>query len=171
MGEIEKLKFDDYYSSLKQRLGRRGDHLYKGSSGKYVCPLHADVKPSMGVLQGKDGRDICNCFGCGEKGDLIKVHLLCEKRYFNRNIDRVTSLRELCLMFNKDYEKALSEEENLTTTKEECLDQVLLEESREQRMDLPEFKRKWKQGILENRSPVFLNSVLMERIREIKNVK
>ncbi len=38
-----------------------------------VCPLHGDSKPSLSVNLSHGG--FC-CFGCGEKGDLIRFHSL-----------------------------------------------------------------------------------------------
>lgn len=36
-----------------------------------VCPLHGDTNPSLSVNLHHGG---FHCFGCGEKGDLIKFH-------------------------------------------------------------------------------------------------
>lgn len=40
-----------------------------------VCPLHGDTDPSLSINLKNGG---FHCFGCGEKGDLIRFHsLLC----------------------------------------------------------------------------------------------
>lgn len=45
-----------------------------------VCPLHGDKDPSLSINLKHGG--FC-CFGCGEKGDLIRFHSLLQKLSFH----------------------------------------------------------------------------------------
>ena len=44
-----------------------------------VCPLHGDSDPSLSINLKHGG---FQCFGCGEKGDLIKFHSLLHRMTF-----------------------------------------------------------------------------------------
>lgn len=44
----------------------------KGSKG--VCPLHDDFRPSFGIVEGRDGRERFNCFGCQSMGNVVDLH-------------------------------------------------------------------------------------------------
>ena len=45
-----------------------------------VCPLHGDSAPSLSINLKHGG---FQCFGCGEKGDLIKFHSLLYRMTFS----------------------------------------------------------------------------------------
>ena len=49
-----------------------------------VCPLHGDKDPSLSINLKHGG---FQCFGCGEKGDLIKFHSLLYRMTFADALD------------------------------------------------------------------------------------
>lgn len=49
-----------------------------------LCPLHGDGDPSLSINLKTGG---FHCFGCGEKGDLIKFHSLLYRMTFADALD------------------------------------------------------------------------------------
>lgn len=49
-----------------------------------LCPLHGDKDPSLSINLKHGG---FNCFGCGEKGDLIAFHAKLNRLSFTDAID------------------------------------------------------------------------------------
>ena len=49
-----------------------------------VCPLHGDSDPSLSINLKHGG---FQCFGCNEKGDLIKFHSLLHRMTFTDALD------------------------------------------------------------------------------------
>ena len=49
-----------------------------------VCPLHGDSDPSLSINLKHGG---FQCFGCGEKGDLIRFHSLLHRMTFADALD------------------------------------------------------------------------------------
>ena len=78
---------------------------YKVKSDKmFVCPLHDDHDPSLGLVKSEKG-DLVHCFGCGFWGDVVKFHIKLQKKYQKRDIDEETAVNELCKIFNLDSNK------------------------------------------------------------------
>lgn len=70
--------------------------------GLGLCPLHDDLKPSMGILKGKDGRERYNCFGCQSFGHVVDLHLRMEQLYKKRRLSRDVAAYELLAMYGID---------------------------------------------------------------------
>ena len=77
MGLNEKIDLRDY-------LEKRGIELHEAGSGKYKCccpfPDHEDTRPSFSVGEFSSGGYWFNCFGCGKKGDGVKLIAMLEER-------------------------------------------------------------------------------------------
>lgn len=71
-------------------------------SKKGVCPLHEDVGPSFGVLNGRDGRERYNCFGCQSFGHVVDLHKHIVRDYENRRLTAHEAAYELLDIFNID---------------------------------------------------------------------
>lgn len=74
------------------------------NKGMGLCPLHDDLKPSLGILTGKDGRERFNCMGCQQFGHIVDLHRKMEQRYQKRSIGMQTAAYELLHIYNIDRE-------------------------------------------------------------------
>jgi len=67
MREAMKLQNKELASKIKITNIAK-DYGLKVVKGKSVCPFHGDNDPSLGF---SDSKGVFNCFGCGEKGNII----------------------------------------------------------------------------------------------------
>lgn len=88
------MAFDNnFIDELKTRvnivdvIGREVSLKKAGSSYKGLCPFHSEKTPSFNV---NEERQFYHCFGCGEKGDVIRF----VERYYNLSF--VESVEKLC---------------------------------------------------------------------------
>jgi DNA primase len=102
----ELFPLEEYY---QKKIKPMGGKFYRRKSGKIVCPFHEDEAPSMGFLHNKDGSEIYHCFGCGAKGDVVKMHQQMELVYHDRRISRNEAIKELCTIFGKDFAEVQKE--------------------------------------------------------------
>ena len=69
------MAWDNFIDELKLQVnivdvvGREVDLKKAGANYKGLCPFHSEKTPSFMVNEEKQ---IFNCFGCGQKGDVIK---------------------------------------------------------------------------------------------------
>lgn len=131
-------------------------------SGKIICPFHADDKPSMGFIRNKDGSEIYHCFGCGAKGDVVKLHQGIEREYHNRTISREQAVRELCQLFNYPYEKLQKEKKKEEVQKVQKV-QTFYQQPTEA-MTLQRFEREFTKAKKEKRDIRYFNSLLIQKI-------
>lgn len=61
----KNFRVSDVAASYGVNLDKSGDEW------EATCPFHAEQTPSFTVFVGKDGAERFNCFGCGEKGDVL----------------------------------------------------------------------------------------------------
>lgn len=135
-------------------------------SQKIVCPFHADERPSMGFIQNKDGSEIFHCFGCGAKGDVVKMHQMIEKEYHNRSITREQSLRELSEMFGYPYEKLELDRKKEETKKIENVHSFYTKP--EKPMTVQKFEKEFSKAKKDRRDIRFFNSLLIQMIMSNK---
>ena len=81
---IDELKMN---INIVDVVGREVSLKKSGSSYKGLCPFHSEKTPSFIVNEEKQ---IYNCFGCGEKGDVIRF----VQRYYG--LDFLDSVDKLC---------------------------------------------------------------------------
>jgi len=88
---------NNFIDDLKSRIdivdviGRELPLKKAGSSYKCLCPFHSEKTPSFNVNQ---EHQYFHCFGCGEKGDVIRF----VERYFN--LDFMDAVQKLCEEYN-----------------------------------------------------------------------
>ena len=86
----------EYYKKVVQPINY---NRYKVKSDKmFVCPLHDDHDPSLGLIPSKSG-DMVHCFGCGFWGDIIKFHKTLQRRVYKKVISDEEARLELCKIF------------------------------------------------------------------------
>lgn len=97
---IEAVKISDYYNTKVVGLDSKFRPL-KGAKPTGLCPFHDDTDPSFSYWVEKD---IFRCFGCGEAGDVIKLHQHIEKKYRGRRLSREQSMKELAQEYGIELE-------------------------------------------------------------------
>lgn len=150
---------EEYYEkkikNLEWKFRRR-------KSGKIICPFHADDKPSLGFIRNKDGSEIYHCFGCGVKGDIVKLHQGIEREYHGRDISREQALKELCQIFDYPYEKLQKEKKQEEAVK---IQQVhTFYERPTEAMTLQRFEREFIKAKKDRRDIRYFNSLLIQKI-------
>lgn len=72
------------------------------------CPFHDDATASFGIFTAKSGRARYNCFGCGEKGDVIDFVRKITECGFNdalQQIGRVVADPSVALLGTRAFER------------------------------------------------------------------
>lgn len=80
---------------------------------KGVCPLHDDIGPSFGVLNGRDGRERYNCFGCQSFGHVVDLHKNIVFRFEKRKLTFKEAAYEILDLFSIDKTVVESSIQNL----------------------------------------------------------
>lgn len=67
--DIDRLRRDVSLSSTVEHYGYKLER--NGHEFETCCPFHAEDTPSFTIFVGQDGVERFQCFGCGEKGDVL----------------------------------------------------------------------------------------------------
>jgi hypothetical protein len=156
----------EYYKRVVMPINPRK---YRMKSEKMmVCPVHDDVNPSMGIIKGKDGKEIYHCFGCNSWGDVVGLHKRVSKRLFNRYMSEEDSLRDLCRIFGVDYSEVSAEgnEEDLFDA-DIRRDQAILKAT--EAFDISDFRERIRQGKSEKRGAAYFNTLVMIMVDSVKS--
>lgn len=154
----------EYYKKVVQPTNP--SHYKVKSEKMMVCPLHADVNPSMGIIHGSAGTELYHCFGCGRWGDVVDLNIKVQRRLFRRHLNEEESLKDLCRIFGVKYEslpKASKESEKSKSAQQE---QKLLEA--QSKFDFSDFKTRLIQGKIEKKGIPYFNTLMMVMISELK---
>lgn len=92
----------DYYDMyVAPKDERYAEHSLNGEN-LVVCPLHADVNPSMGLIRHKHikGVQVFHCFGCHASGNIIRFHQRIESQFSHRELSEKDACMELAKMFD-----------------------------------------------------------------------
>lgn len=154
----------EYYEKVVMPLNSK---FRKVKRGMYLCCLHDDTDPSLGILKSRKGREVFHCFGCNSWGNIIDLHKKVSLKYKGKNLSEEDCKRELCKIFDLDYGKLPSEDSSL--------EKVSLDRSIERskalkdaisRFTLADFRNSFIEGKLEKKSISYFNSLLIKLINE-----
>lgn len=163
MSDYSKLfPINEYYRRVVMPLNKK---FRKGSSDKYVCPLHNDNDPSLGVIKSKTG-EVCHCFGCGAWCDVIELHQRVMKRHKRRYMDRDEAKKDLCSIFGVSYKDLPDESEKEVSTDKRR--EELISENRN-KFDVSDYRYKFLDGKIQKRGVGYFNALMMSMIWELKN--
>lgn len=154
---------EEYYEKFIRPINPR--KYFIGSSGKMVCPCHADVNPSLGIIR-KPDYVLVHCFGCGFCGDIVKLHKRVMKRLFNKYMSEEDAIRDLCRLFNIDYNK-LPKEKKLSDYDKETQREIALIRA-EDNFSVSDFQNLILEGKRERRGIGYYNSLLVLMINQNK---
>ena len=67
--DIDRLRLENPLHDVAADFGVRLEK--DGKEWIACCPFHQEDTPSFTIFAGKDGAERFNCFGCGERGDVL----------------------------------------------------------------------------------------------------
>lgn len=149
-----------YYEKVVMPLDRK---FKVTKADKYICCLHDDKDPSMGLLKSKSKGEVFHCFGCNAWGNVIDLHRKVSFKYFGKNIDDEQAKRELCTIFGIDYTVLPKDEMGVSDSNSEIRKALAMRDALS-RFDIQDFQSKFIEGKLENRSIGYYNALLVKMI-------
>lgn len=139
---------------------------YISKSKMYVCPVHNDHDPSLGVIVSKNGEETCHCFGCNFWGNVVELHQRVRKRHFRKYISEEESLKELCELLGVNFEDL--PQEDLNDVKEKSIRQEMALDEAIEKFDIGDFQRLLFEGKVNKRSIGYFNAVVMTMVYSLK---
>lgn len=164
MGYIDYSKYfsiDDYYKKVVMPINSRFRYV---KNGKYICCLHGDTDPSMGVIYSKKKGEIFHCFGCNAWGNIVDLHMKVSRIYFKKNLDYEEARRDLCRIFNIDYARLPSEEDGSVKSKNKDVSKELAMREAMGNFDISDLKEGILVGKIEGKSIAYFNSLVIRMI-------
>jgi len=98
---------------VREELSQRGiEGKISGKNLMVCCPVHQEKRPSMGINV-KDKKGLCNCLGCGWKGNFFSLIAFLDnisfeeavKTFTKENIE-IEDIKELESFFLESLEKS-----------------------------------------------------------------
>lgn len=132
-----------------------------------VCPLHNDHDPSMGIIIDKKRGEIFHCFGCGKWGTVVELHIGVMKRLKNIVMSNEDALRDLCRVFDVDYD-SLPKEDSSVESNREIMQEIALAEAIE-RFDVSDYRNLFLEGKQKRKSIAYFNTLTMIMVSELKD--
>lgn len=154
---------EEYYLKVVRPINP--NKYFIGSGGKMVCPCHADVNPSLGIIR-KDDYTLVHCFGCGYCGDVVALHKSVQKRLFRKYMSDEDAKKDLCRIFNISYSSLPKEKELSDYDKETRREMAMIDA--ESNFSVVDYKRLILQGKRDKRSVGYFNSLMVSMINQNK---
>ena len=157
----------EYYRKVVMPLDKR---FALEKKGKFVCCLHDDVNPSLGIVKSKAKGELYHCFGCNSWGTVVDLHKRVMLRYFKKTLDDEQAIRELCDIFGVRFSDVprdmdsfdLSKVADKSVRKELALQNALNSYS------VSDFRNDIIEGKMEGRGIGYYNTLLVKMISERK---
>ena len=154
----------EYYRRVVEPMNPRR---YKMKGEKMmVCPLHNDHDPSMGIMLNKKRGEIFHCFGCGRWGDVVELNVGVRQRLQGIYMTYDESLRDLCRVFDVDYDSLPKPDINTDASKE-IMQEIALTEAME-RFDVSDYRELYLEGKRKKKSIAYFNTLTMIMVNEVK---
>lgn len=166
--EVDYSKFfpiEAYYKKIVVPLDKKYRYTKKG---KYVCCLHDDTDPSLGIIATKNKGEIFHCFGCNSWGDIVTFHKRVSLKFFKKSLDDELCKRELCEIFSIDYSSLPKEEIIIENVRDKDIRKELAIREALTRYDISDFRDNLISGKMEGRSLGYFNTLLIKILSEIK---
>jgi len=155
----------EYYEKVVLPLDKR---FKPQKRGMYICCIHDDTDPSLGVINTKKG-EVYHCFGCNAWGNILDLHKRVSLKYFNKRLDDVLCKRELCNIFNIDYNSLPREDDyNIEDVKDKNIRKELAMRDALSRFDISDFRNGFIEGKMEGKGVGYFNTLLIRMINEVK---
>ncbi|WP_421762730.1 CHC2 zinc finger domain-containing protein [Ekhidna sp.] len=105
MNAIEILRDTAKQSDIVEHIGRYVTLKKVGKNYRGLCPFHDEKTPSFYVSP----HGFFNCFGCGEKGDIITFESKYNKRDFVNSLESITGEKAVSTTFKVPQKKKLKD--------------------------------------------------------------
>ena len=151
----------EYYKKVVVPLDKRFRNIRKD---KFVCCLHDDTDPSLGIIHSKDKGEIFHCFGCNAWGNVVDLHKRVSLKYFNKYIDEDRAVKELSDIFGINYKDLPSTEDALVNDEDKDIRKQLAMREAMNSFDSAYFQQKIIEGKLEGKSIPYFNTLLVRMI-------
>ena len=154
----------EYYEKVVMPINKRFKLVKKE---KFVCCLHSDTDPSLGIVHSKTKGEMYHCFGCNAWGNVIDLHKKVSLKYFKKNIDDEQAKRELCSIFGVSYKDLPSEVGyDLSKVGNKDVRRELAMREAMDRYNIADFKSDIIRGKIEGKSVSYYNSLVIRMIDE-----
>ena len=166
--EIDYSKFfpiKEYYEKVVMPLNKKYRYTKKD---KFVCCLHDDTDPSLGIIMSKNKGEIFHCFGCNSWGNILVLHKRVSLKFFNKRIDDELCKRELCNIFGIDYSSLPKEEYVLENVHDKDIRKELAMREALQRYDISDFRNSLIEGKMKGKEIEYFNTNLIRIMCELK---
>lgn len=151
----------EYYKKVVVPLDKK---FLNNKNDKFICCLHNDKDPSLGVINKKGKGEVFHCFGCGAWGDIIELHKKVSLIYFKKSLDTDLCKRELCEIFNIDYLSLPKDEFSVgVDTDREIRKQLAIQKSLED-FSLLDFRNSFIEGKIEGKPVSYFNTLLVRML-------
>lgn len=157
----------EYYEKVVMSIDKRFRIRRKD---KFVCCLHDDTDPSLGIIHSKDKGEIFHCFGCNAWGTVIDLHKRVSLKYFNKYIDDERAKVELCNIFGVDISSLPSEvvDIDISSVADKDIRKQLAMAEAMKRFNISDFQNKIIEGKLKNKGIPYYNTLLVTMLNEFK---
>lgn len=153
----------EYYEKVVMPIDKKFRHTKKD---KFVCCLHNDTDPSLGIMNTKQKGEVFHCFGCNSWGDIIVLHKRVSLKYFGKNIDDELCKRELCNIFGVDYNSLPKEEYKIENIRDKEIRKELAMRNALKKFDIADFRNGFIEGKIEGKPLGYFNNLLIKMIDE-----
>lgn len=151
----------DYYAKVVVPLDSKFSVI---KADKYICCLHEDKDPSLGILHSKSSGEVFHCFGCNAWGNVIDLHKKVSYKYFGKNLDEEQAKRELCKIFGIDY-NSLPKEENLGgNNRDREVKKILAFNESLNKFNFSDYKYNFIEGKLAGKGVQYFNNLMVAMI-------
>lgn len=166
--EIDYSKYfpiKDYYEKVVMPLDKK---FRKTKGDKFVCCLHDDTDPSLGIISSKKKGELFHCFGCNSWGDIIVFHKRVSLKYFGKSLDDELCKRELCELFGVDYNSLPKEDYVIENIRDKNIRKELAMREALDKFDISDFRNSFIEGKMENKGVDYFNTLLIRMVSEVK---
>lgn len=154
---------EEYYRRVVMPLDKKFK-VVKGD--KFICCLHDDNDPSMGIIKSKKKGELFHCFGGCGSGTVVDLHKRVSLIYFKKRLDEESAIRELCSIFEKDY-SSIPQEDVVNISDRYVLREMAIQESLTS-FDISDFRHGIIDGKMEGKGVDYFNSLMVKMIDKLK---
>ena len=135
-----------------------------------VCPIHNDHDPSLGIIRDKSGSEKLHCFGCNYLAkSVVQFHQDVCRIKQRRMISEEESIRELCNLFNVDF-NSLPKSLVSTDIDKDIKQQIELLDSQD-KFDISDYKQLILEGKRKKKGIGYFNTLTMVMLNEVKEAE
>ena len=155
---------EEYYDKVVKPINKKFSY---SKNGKYICCLHDDKDPSLGVIHNKSKGEVFHCFGCNAWGTVVDLHKKESLKYFGKSLDDTLAVRELCDLFGIKYSSLpLEDTSEFERVADKDIRKELAVKEAINRFGIDDFRDGIIAGKMEGRGIPYFNTLLIRMIDE-----